>query len=299
MSDFKLPAFAARALPRFCHMQLSQNLYLRKVFNLAQPFSSLKSEDSAPFIELLIVVAEKDLGTLKLAIDAAKGNSKNPISRVTLICPEHSVKRLKLQFPECNTLSERLVLGDSLSDAIRSHHSPGRLGWFIQQVAGLAYCRQSTSAGVLWVDADTVLLRPKLFLTSKGVQALSVSHEYVNQYETHAEKIWGPRLKMKGLSFVTHFQLMQPDVVREMFPTKAALRDWVLGADISFNSPLSEYHSYGRFICEKNPRRVRLEKWDNRAVTISEEQLGNTTIDQLAATNPKLGSISFHTYLRK
>lgn len=268
----------------------------RKLLDRLLPLDPLNSASDLPNLELLIVAHPRDFDQLGLTIAGAISASKNKINRVVLVVPDGFETALpRLPF-DLSTVCESTLLSGSLSDAVRSSSPSERNGWMIQQVIKLNFVRQSAANGVLVVDADTALLKPRTFLDARGSQLLNISFDYRFEYERHALGVWGRRKRLNGISFVTHYQLMQPAVLREMFPDETSLSDWVTSADSTNKSPVSEYHSYGRFLCDRHWGKVSLAKWSNKSLSREKVSMAEQDTGELATEFPLSASISFHSY---
>lgn len=278
----------------------SRTSFSRRVLDGAQPINPLRRKGIKPNIEVVVVAAEKDFDCLPLSIYSARQSVENPIDRVLVIVPSadlSAVKKLKL---DAEIIAEEHWLPEKLMRAVDAHHPPGRRGWILQQVLGLWTILESPYAGVLILDADTVLLKPRTFLSEGGVQLLSFSHEYEITYEKHAERQWGTRRRKHGLSYVTHHQMVQPDILKKMFPTIAALEEWIRSASLETRSPVSEYHSYGRWLSDHFPQRVRFGRWRNKSLHRSqmEQEDPHSSLKELRSRFPRNLSVSLHTYLK-
>ena len=146
-----------------------------------------------------------------------------------------------------------------------------------------------------------------------GQQVLAVSHSFHLPYAEHAERTLGENGKSQRVSYVTHHQLMQPTVVREMLRAAAGgsnadgfldrgLVAWILGADYSEGAALAEYHSYGTWIMNTAPCSATLVRWGNVEVASapliarSDDEAENL-LNILRSEYPRSWSVSFHHYL--
>jgi hypothetical protein len=135
-------------------------------------------------------------------------------------------------------------------------------GWHLQQVLKYALARSSSAAATLIVDADTVLIRRKTWLDSRGTQLVQFSEEFHQPYMNHFQAFFGLP-KTLPVSFVSHHQLMQSDVVRDMFPTEQKLLDWLDYGREDPSLKISEYETYGAYLLAKYPKRVAFGTWSN------------------------------------
>lgn len=279
----------------FC---LEKAPFIRRLIGELQPLNPLRRAQNLPEISVLIVVAPKDFATLPLCVSSLKQYCGNPISRVDIVLPDSAMSYRPHLELDCTFHSESSILPGNLVKAIEANHPQGRFGWVLQQVVTLHFVRESLSPGVLVIDADTALTAPRIFLEQNGRQILSPSREYHLEYENHATRVWGRRKTWKGLSFVTHHQLMQPEVVRMMFPNQDSLATWVREGNPQVKSPVSEYHSYGRQLLDTFPRRVLLARWSNYSVRMGEVKEGQILEEFSRAESRGFLSISLHSYNR-
>lgn len=274
----------------------------RSVIGAFQPSNPLHKFVESPPIELLWVASEKDFDVLPLSIEGATKNVENYVERATLIVPKASFLQAQKRFSGVSVLEEESFIPPEILRAVKESAPPGRMGWLLQQVIGLYFCLQSQRNGVLWIDADTVLTRPRNFLGRKSVQLLSFSKEFHQEYENHSIRNWPESPRINGLSYVTHHQLMQPEVVREMFPDGAlSLIKWIRTANKAARSSVSEFHCYGRYLTTHKAPLVRFARWANK--TLPRESLSgglNTaeTLDYLQKRFPEAYSVSLHSYLQ-
>jgi len=280
---------------------------LREFVDSLQPISPLRRSrtpneihENLPKIDILVAAVEKDFAILKLTIEAAILSSLNPVSSVRVVVPRNSVADAEEALGAiAEVTSEEIFLPSALANAASRFETIGRTGWVTQQLIGFYGAWSSKSPGVLVLDSDTLLVGERVWLTESGVQPLSISYEYHQPYESHASRIWGKRRRNHFLSFVTHYMLMQPAVVRQMFPTLADLVRWADMSDLGELSGLADYHSYGRWISDNRPRQIRFERWSNISSDF-EWSDGSTKerVEKLIKAHPDALSFSSHSWAR-
>jgi hypothetical protein len=163
-------------------------LRIRRIISLAQPTDPL-ADNFLPSIDVAIPCHEKDFKNLPLVIQGVKNSVKNPIETIKLITPEYLAADLKAKFPQCTVLSDEQVLNPDLIELI-DHSVPNeKRGWFLQQAIKISVVIQSTSVATLILDADTILLRPKVYLDSNHIQILSIADEYHLPYKNHQRRV--------------------------------------------------------------------------------------------------------------
>ena len=275
------------------------SLFRRVATNWGQAWDPFIEEKDLPDIELVIPCHPKDFRLLRASIEMAQRFSKNPITSITLITPAKFAIQLQSQFANVKVLTDEAVLGSNFIDELRKYLPSDRYGWSIQQILKVKYSYTSNYPGVLIIDSDTLLCSPVTWLTKSGIQRLSFSNEFHAPYAINTEKHWGLSGRSTGMSFVTHFQLFQPDVLNSMFPNfQTDLINWMSVTNWNEASAFSEYHSYGTWILNNAPERVRLASWGNR---VNFKKLNDIPKVVAAIRDSKLskkaGSVSFHSYL--
>lgn len=271
----------------------------RRLLDEAQQENPLSKTIELAQLEVVLAVAGKDLKTARLAVESCLRYSLNPIARVTVVVEDGFLNEAQQILSEYEIVEECAFVPFDLRSAVARHSPAGREGWILQQIVGLWAARKSRFSGVLVLDSDTVFLRHIAFLDRSGVQLLQLSHEFVEQYERHASAIWGKRRKHRGLSYVTHYQLMQPEIMRSMFPRLDDLKKWVQESDKSKKSPVADYHSYGRFLVENFPGRYVLGRWGNKTLPWGQNLAIVQSLENglTPAGLSKYYSVSLHSYL--
>ena len=265
---------------------------LIKFISLSQPSDPLRGK-ILPTIDIAIPCHMKDFDNLPLVIQGAKACVRNPVGKVKLITPESSSLELQTKFPDCLVITDESVLGAEIVEVINELVPKERTGWIIQQIIKFRMAATSDQVATLIVDADTVLLSPKIWLNSEGTQILCIANEYHIPYKEHIRKVFGGQTHL--LSFTTHYQLMQRDFVREIFGQNGEdLIAWMKAADFSESSPTSDYETYGEWMVMKNPNQVVFAKWNNVPAIIKS---GDTTYAEIIYNYSKYGSVSNHSYL--
>lgn len=268
--------------------------YLIKVMSLSQASDPLRGK-TLPTIDVAIPCHMKDFDNLSLVIRGAKACVRNPIGKVKLITPEYSSMELQTKFPDCLVLTDESVLSADIVEVINELVPKERRGWMIQQIIKFQMAMTSDQVATLIIDADTILLRPKIWLNSQGTQILCISEEYHPPYKKHLRKVFGGQKHL--LSFTTHYQLMKRDSIREIFGCDSeGLIRWLKLGDYSEDSPTSDYETYGEWMVMKNPDQVVFAKWNNVPVSLN---LGNASYVELVNEYSKYDSVSNHSYLQQ
>lgn len=267
---------------------------LRQLLSLVQPTDPLSPLNS-PEIEILIPCQIKDISNLKLVIQGVKKSVRNPIKRICLITPADSVEELAEKFPGIKVMSDEETLGTEFVALVNRLVPESRRGWVSQQAIKILKSIKSDAIATLVVDADTILLHPKTWIDSNGKQILCLAEEYHEPYKVHQRKYLG--IQSFPMSFVTHHQLMQRDLLRELFGQNGELlRGWLLDADFSNSSAISEYDTYGEYLMANKANQVVFSKWNNLAIKLVPES-GDFDFPTLERKFCSYSSISNHSYL--
>lgn len=285
------PLLGSRPLP----------LPIRVALDEALPADPLGTSSRLQPIEIVIPCAEKDVDMLVPVVVASVANCRNPVSCVTVIIPDGSpepvfneqVCNVPVQIRQDSKVLSGIDVAAAIS-AVPQH----RRGWILQQLVKLAAVGQSESRGVLVVDADTLLLRPRTWLAPNGRQILCLSQELHQPYRDHFAAVWGSAHAQRA-SFVTHHQLMQPAIIREMFEDDlSGLVTWVEALDHREPSNASEYHSYGTYLINRHPDRVALARWGNvGAHRPRQDESDEMRTAHLREKYPQALSVSMHSYM--
>lgn len=254
---------------KFASSKLAKFRTLRVILDYSLPASEGKKVSSP--VVVMIPVSSKDVHRISVVIKSILTYSLNPIHEIVLISPgrfevPHEISYLC----PVKLIQDSQIVSPSIQTTILEKVPISRVGWVTQQVIKFKYSAQSDYPVVV-LDADTVFLRDILFIDHNGRQLLQFSYEWHSEYEKQYRKFLGSRFKQSNfqISFVTHYQVMQKDLVVQFLGVDSekrldnCLQDWIRAADYSDDSPLSEYHSYGRFLIDFFPNRFRLESWRN------------------------------------
>jgi hypothetical protein len=239
---------------------------LRRIISLSFPTNPLSSQNM-PTIDIAIPVGEKDLETIWLTINGAKKNVQNPIGKIYLVTPSRFVTQLQFRFPDCVVSSDESILGPVIIDKVKTLVPERRRGWIIQQLIKLRIAITSSQIATLILDADTILLKPRVWLDSKGVQIICIGTDFHSPYKNHQRKMFGSG---QLLGFVTHHQLMKKKILLEIFgDTDEGLIKWLSFADFNNISAISEYDTYGEYLVSTRPLEFIFTKWNNHEVKIN------------------------------
>lgn len=262
--------------------------------------------ENLPPIELLVVVADKDFPILPYAIESALENSLNEIVKVVIVAQAHAIQEARTVVSTVVPNNKLLVINedDLLDVEIRKQlkfSMRNRYGWALQQFLCLAYTQQSQAEGVLVLDADTLLIRPRAFM-GDGKQILMPTLEHHHPYYDFLSQL-DPVYNNTTHSFVSHHMLFQPLFLNQILDRICNKDLHLLALTATSNLVLSsespfclEYELYGQALWKLKPEAVQLCKWSNLGIQRPTE-LPQTLLRDVTRTYKGYASISFHDYI--
>lgn len=283
----------------------------RSVIQEALPNKSVKINEED--LQVAIVTREKDSKYLEICIASIKMTHPELSRNIHVICPDEDFTSLRYRIDDdvvIHTDSEFLDL-EIQRELLR--FDVERRGWIRQQILKFNFTVMSDAFATLLVDSDTLILDHQNWADKNGVQLLAISDEYHEPYDLQSYKFFETFFKQKPkrmrVSFVTHHQVMQKRILKVMFNAdesgncSAGLLSWMRSINQKHLSGACEWHTYGSYILQTEPKNVVLYRWLNSAVP-PEKFDGMTSlrhkrsVSEIRELFPKLNSISLHHYLR-
>ncbi|MCR4583514.1 MAG: DUF6492 family protein [Prevotella sp.] len=219
-------------------------------------------------IDVVIPIIAKDLQILPLCLEGVHRCVPHPVSQVYIVAPPQPdiiafCRDNKLVF-----IDERTLFGFTPADLnLIVTQADGtvlnRSGWLFQQFVKLSG-KVGTCRHYLCIDADHVLIRPHVFLTSEGKTVFYMSYEEHQPYYDNIHRLM-PQLSLDTLSYVDHKMLFDKQQIARLHDileqqgqgswTDAILKTY----DRSCHAGFSEFELYGNFVTAKE-RRPWLQK---------------------------------------
>jgi uncharacterized protein Usg len=294
-----LPTLFRRGLPAYKNFIW----FLRASQNDEQ----LTIEKSNPSIDLVWIAERKDFETLILSIRSAIRHSLNPINSIKVIVPETQITEcqelINMQYYkfEVKIISEFKVIPPVLIDKIKCKF-PEKFGWILQQFLKLESVQNSKSAGVLIIDADTILLEDRLWLDQNLNQILMTAPWQHEPYFSFLRKL-GLFTGKSRYSFVTHHMLMQPKVLQEVITNKGfnnmrSFIEFLLEEvnDSNIKGFCVDYELYGNYFYAKFPDKTRLIRFCNLSKKSDLDSLSLKKLIEQLEDFGEFRSISLHSW---
>lgn len=217
------------------------------------PFCNLHIMLSSVPIDIIIPVIEKDLDTLELTLESVRGNILQPISDIYLVAPESKKLRKVAHEKNCKFILEDTVLPSFSS-------SKKRKGWINQQYLKLNADIVGTNEHFLIIDADTILIRPQVFVNERKA-VLNILHDYWFCRKQMVKIALGFK-KFHNADFTSHHMLMSKTKLKALKKHIQKLhgKSWQDALD-SLDFPegsFSEYELYGNFVAQRFPNEIEL-----------------------------------------
>jgi hypothetical protein len=267
---------------------------------------------SLPVVELVFPATEKDFLILPFAIEAAVKATKNPIKKITVYVPDPQREICSLAIRSHRPLldcsvsidvaSDESILDSESINVLRSRFG-SRAGWYVQQMIKLSSVVNSGADGVLIVDSDTILLKPRLWMAEDGRQILLPTYELHRPYRKHLYSLYADFAALDK-SFVSHHMLMQPRILRSIFKkidvsaiNSLVSRISLFGEVQNIDDFFSEYELYSHGLITLNPELVEYAKWANLSMHRPESGKEIEATIDLLTRNAEYFSVSMHDYI--
>jgi hypothetical protein len=271
------------------------------------PSTLIYGTKQLPAIEILIVVAKKDFITLPIALTSAIKNSLNPVSGIKIVTTSDGlreckslIERLELKIPIFIEDEEKVVPANFRTE-MRSIFGR-KYGWGLQQFLTVESVLNSSSPGVLALNADTILLRPQIWLNSNLNQVLLQSSELHEPYYSVLDLVF-PNLLIQKVSHITHHMLFQPDLLREIFRRNGlkSTEDLFHRVKGIFNaneeSPFCvEFEPYAQGMRTFFPERFQLRRFSNASIKVGDSMQDTLLVIKSFEDEKKYNSISLHSW---
>jgi len=268
--------------------------------------SSDLSNISLPEIEILIVSKKEDFIVLRKSVESALSMSLNPIKKISIIVPDLELNSCKeylkdfVHHKKINFIPEKSVLTHEVFELINSKR-PDKFGWILQQVLVASYLLDSKSDYILVLDADTILLRPKIWVDKHSRQLLMPTQELHKPYYDFlcsSSSVY----KHPRNSFMSHHLLIQTRIFVEIFGMYSgsvlnALQKAFEFSSQTENSPFDlKYEIYSQYMLIKYPELIVFSKWANLSLTRSDFTRFNSSDVIKDSLTQRYNSASFHSW---
>lgn len=256
--------------------------------------------ESSVRIDVFMPTVEKDAPVLPYAIAGLKANVKHPISAIYIVAPKNAkeVRRIAEE-NGCIFVDEANVLPISKDSIDYVHDGENRGGWVFKMLLNLYADTICNEKNILILDADTVFIRPQIFIY-KGKPIFNESPYYHKPYYEANMRLFGLG-HPSSMSFITHYMMFNSDALVKLRSaiesySKAPWYSAIIGSiDTTESSGFADYEIYGDFYRNmlKNPS--ILNYWlvyDRQIAALGEVK------ETLATFTDRYGAVALHNYNR-
>lgn len=219
-----------------------------------------KLTPSQEAMDVVIPIIKKDLLILPLCLEGIRVCVQNTVKNIYIVAPKQEEI---IAFCEQNNLifvDETSIFGFAPAELkLKVQLEDGRVldrsGWLFQQFIKLS-AAVGTCENYLCIDADHVLIRPHVFITSAQKPMFYMASENHRPYYDCIKRLLG-EVQLTPLSYVAHkmlFNKQQVEALHEAIRrhTGKEWREAILDTyDRSMESGFSEFETYGNFVSEK------------------------------------------------
>ncbi|MBW5467391.1 hypothetical protein GPJ61_05835 [Brevibacillus formosus] len=265
--------------------------------------SAKSTFNSSIKIDVLIPAIEKDLGTLPYVIDSIRKQVKHPVGRIMVVSPPSKRIQALCRRKNCTFINEKRVLPITKKDIHYQTKRTNRSGWLLQQLLKLAGGNLTKQRYYLVIDADTILIRPHVFLVNGKTVFYCRNWSRPEYFRTY-KKLMGTK-PTASRSFVAHYMLFDKSKLSRL-KSKIEARHktrwyWAIIKKTNKQSyaGFSEFETYGNFVKAHYPGHQLVISSLNKSLSSKPASLTRKRIVRLAQ---KYRSISFHKrgwYIRK
>ena len=220
-------------------------------------------------LAIMIPLAEKDLARVARAVESLRRHVLHPISEIVIAGQDSDSIRAFCAASGLRYVCENDVLPAWVNEPRLTPDGALRVrGWVRQQLLKLTVFDWIDAPNVLVHDADNCLLHDVSYFEGER-QVLYLSDEYTRRYQPLLDEALGPFSRFHR-SYVTHFMLLQRDLVRElnghvMRQQGAGVSDFIASRlDMAHGFMLSEFELYGNFLNSFHPGRFVTRYWFGR-----------------------------------
>lgn len=212
--------------------------------------------------EILILCTSKDFYILEENIAHITAISPKKLKKINILVNKDEEKLNEVSvnrgWKNVEILNESIFSREiEFLEGDISRFHPNRRSWILQQCLKTIFVANA-KVPTLIIDSDT-FIKNKIEPIGNGTQILFVGNDFHYPYSRHLRKFLGGRAI--GLSFVHHVQLQIPEIVREIYGQDflRGISRWLkTGVAVAEFSPVSEFQTYGDYILQNYPEKVKL-----------------------------------------
>lgn len=254
-------------------------------------------KQSTVFIDVIIVVAQKDFNKLESCLTGVRKNVFHPISQIFIIGPKSKKLHIIVKKFKCKYINEDNLLIKKKLNIQYIYNNTDRSGWLYQQFLKYeAILNLGNENYKLVVDADTVFSKKQKFIKNSKI-VLNASNSYNKHYFKIASKVLDLK-KTSTISFTSHSMLYNQKILADMINyiekkyKKKYYKAILDNLNYSILSNVSEYELYAQFVINNYKNSFIIEYFFNKDVYAYDLKKYSKNYDTFFYK-----SLSFHNYL--
>jgi hypothetical protein len=214
-------------------------------------------------LDIVFVAADQDLDLLPLAVEGVRRNLRHPIKDIAIVGPADSRVKQHARQISCRYVCEHDVLPIRKRDIKYTVKGVDRSGWLLQQFLKLGADAIVGTDRYLVVDADTILIKPQIFVAGDS-DVLLHSEEYHHPYFLAYEFLVNLDVKTR-VSAVAHHMLFNRSRLASLKSRMEHIGSapWYMSiinaSDLTDLSCVSECETYGQWCIANYPETTHRE----------------------------------------
>jgi hypothetical protein len=294
-----------RLVSRVRGKTLSTNIDFFKTSNLVQNRRFSPNLVGSGSMSLYFVATNKDFAILRHSVMYAKKSLVDfNLIECGIIVPDEvtdDARTLFGEFGDITIIAESTVVKRSVFAKLRPRFG-GRSNWIYQQLLKVSLVRDSNTKYCLIVDADTLLLSPRLWTDRNNLLGLTPTDESNADYFDFITRL-APTNKLPTNSFVPHHMCYDVELFGRMLREyKINTLDELIHIILEESnresaSPVSiDYELFGQWVTAHYPQRVNLMKWANLSIPRVKSSRILESKFRISILRFFYNSVSFHDY---
>lgn len=265
-------------------------LYMTRSFR--DPAFGLRiSPSSAVKLDIVIPMIERDMETAVHTIASVRQMIMHPLGKIYLLAPDTPQMRAFAEVQGCILVPEKTAIPNF--DSVKKQG-----GWILQQFLKLGADSFVEQENYLIIDADTVLLRPQVFINKAGQHLINVHWDHTEKHKRFNNTALGIS-QQYVLDFVPHHMMFNKTflgALKQELSTRHGGTWWEALERLAKDDPggISEYDLYATYVLTHHPAQGHLVA--NANITLHRDHV-NALPNVIGAYAGNHKSLSMHHFI--
>jgi hypothetical protein len=205
-----------KSMRKLLARNIVSNIFFRRLEVSLYPFGTLNNSENSPEIDILILVAPKDIELLNNVIHGGIYSSFNHIRKIHVVTPNRADLNRSLN----SSIHDKIFIyedGDILDTLLLQFidmKCGKRSGWVKQQLIANFFASHRADIPILNIDSDTILTKQRKWIDSSFTQIFTPTWEFNSGYYEFLARLNPDLYRDIDLSFVPHHMLFIPEKLR-------------------------------------------------------------------------------------